>query len=353
MHHLDLSPTPSRRPTGARRRARSTLAAVGLVGLGALAAACSGSGEGATTASTSSTTTSGSPRSSSTTTTTADGTTTTEPDYLTEADCVPDDEVATVVGGQVDLTVSFGGSSGEIGYSYEGCSYDVVGTEGSVGIVRLSNDGLDGAELYDALEAAAAASSDEDGFEQIDDLGDEAYRDGRKLVVLHGPQVLLLAYSPTGDSDDRNPDKALRVALAVLPIDLSGKPIDCDAVGAALVDEFGPVASTMPGGGVDAVNDASLEYQNCTITFDDGGEADVGVADAAPFAEWVAGKKDSVFSTTFEATSVGELRAFDNGDELFVDDGAQPLRVSSDDLDLGDEEAAELRLSLAELAVGS
>lgn len=350
MRHLDPLPTRQERPAVTRSRVRSAVAATGMVFLGALVA-CSGSGE-ATGTSSSTTSTTSEPRS---TTSTAAGRTTTTAgtDFVTEDDCVPDDEVATVVGGQVDLTVSFGGSSGEIGYSYEGCSYDVVGTEGSVGIVRLSNDGLDGAELYDALEAAAAASSDEDGFEQIDDLGDEAYRDGRKLVVLHGPQVLLLAYSPTGDSDDRNPDKALRVALAVLPIDLSGKPIGCDAVGAALVDEFGPVASTMPGGGVDAVNDASLEYQNCTITFDDGGEADVGVADAAPFAEWVAGKKDSVFSTTFEATSVGELRAFDNGDELFVDDGAQPLRVSSDDLDLGDEEAAELRLSLAELAVGS
>ncbi len=164
-------------------------------------------------------------------------------------------------------------------------------------------------------------------------------------MVLHGPQVLLLAYSPTGDSDDRNPDKALRVAMAVLPIDVSGDPLDCDVVGEALVDEFGAVDRTMSGGGIDAVNDATLEYQNCTITFEDGGEADVGVADAAPFAEWVAGKKDSVFSTTFEATSVGELRAFDNGDELFVDEGDQPLRVSTDELDLdrrGRRRAADL-----------
>jgi acyl carrier protein len=61
----------------------------------------------------------------------------------------------------------------------------------------------------------------------------------RRLVVLDGPQVLLLAYSPTGDSDDRNPDKALRVAMAVLPLDVSGDPIDCDVLGAALEDEFG------------------------------------------------------------------------------------------------------------------
>jgi hypothetical protein len=253
----------------------------------------------------------------------------------------------------VDRTLLLGGSGGEVSYSYEGCSYDLEGTEGSVGIVRLSGDDLDGPELYDALESAAAAASDEDGFERIDDLGDEAYRDGRKLVVLHGPQVLLLAYSPTGDSDDRNPDKALRVAMAVLPLDVSGNPIDCDVVGEALVDEFGAVDQTMPGGGIDAVNDATLEYQNCTITFDDGGEADVGVADAAPFAQWVAGKADSLFSTTFEATSVGELRAFDNGDELFVDEGEQPLRVSTDDLDLTDEAAAELRISVAEVALGS
>jgi hypothetical protein len=290
-----------------------------------------------------------------TSTTSEPSSSTTEDDggFLSEDDCLAPEDVAALVGSPVERTLSLGGSGGEVSYSYEGCSYDVEGTEGSVGIVRLSGEGLDGPELYDALEADAAAASDEDGFERIDDLGDEAYRNGRKLVVLHGPQVLLLAYSPTGDSDDRDPDKALRVAMAVLPVDLSGDSIDCDVVGEALVDEFGTVDRTMPGGGIDAVNDATLEYQNCTITFDDGGEADVGVADAAPFAAWAAGKRDSVFSTTFEATSVGELRAFDNGDELYVDEGDQPLRVSTDDLDLADEAAAELRISVAEVALGA
>jgi hypothetical protein len=291
-----------------------------------------------------------------TTTTDTDRTTTTttdDGDFITEDDCVETEVVADLVGAPVERTLSFGGWGGEVSYSYEGCSYDIGDTDAEVGIVRISGDGLDGPELYDALEADAAAESDEDGFEQIDDLGDEAYRDGRRLVVLHGPHVLLLAYTPTGDSDDRNPDKALRMAMAVLPLDVSGNPLDCEMFATALEDEFGPVADTMPGSGFDGVNDVSLEYQNCTVEFDDGGEADIGVADAAPFADWVAGKADSLFSATFEATSVGELRAFDNGDELFVDEGEQPLLVKTDDLDLTDEEAAALRLSLAEVALGS
>ncbi|MBX3284589.1 MAG: hypothetical protein KF703_04525 [Actinobacteria bacterium] len=349
MFHLDPTPIPTIRPIGARSRARSAVVASGLASLLVLAA-CSGSGqaEGPTAA----TSTSKPP---GTTTTESRRTTTTEgdDDVVDEEQCVPTEVVAEVVGQPVERQLSFGGSGGEVSYSYAGCSYDVADGDGSVGIGRVSGEELDGPELYDALEADAAASSDEDGFERVDDLGDEAYRDGRRLVVLHGPQVLLLAYTPTGDTDDRNPDDALRVAMAVLDLDASADPIDCDPIGDALVDEFGSVESTSGGGGFDSVNDATLEYQSCTITFDDGGEAEVGVADAGPFADWVAGKRDSIFNTTFEATSVGELRAFDNGDELFVDDGDRPLRVTTDELGLADEAAAELRISLAEAALGA
>lgn len=349
MTHLDPTPQPPQRPIGARIRARSAVAASGLVVLAALAA-CSGSGEAAGPSSSTTTSTTRPARTS----TTSEATTTTDDlGNLSEDDCVDAEQVAELVGHPVERRLSFGSNGGEVNYSYEGCGYDVAAVEGSVTIARLSGDGLDGPDLYDALEADAAASSDEDGFEKVDDLGDEAYRDGRRLVVLHGPQVLLLAYSPTGDSDDRNPDRALRVAMAVLPLDASGDPLDCDPIGAALEDEFGPVERTVLGGGIDAVNDATLEYQNCTVTFADGGEADVGVADAGPFAAWVAGKRDSVFSTTFEATSVGELRAFDNGDDLIVDDGGKPLRVTTNNLGITDEEAADLRVSLAEAALGS
>lgn len=349
MRHLDPTPAGLRRPTATRRRVRSAVAVAALMLLGAVAG-CSGSGQAASTAS-STTSTTDAPR--STTSTAPENTTTTEAEFITEDDCVSAEEVGEVVGAPVDLRLSFGGSGGTVSYSYQGCGYDVGETDGSVSMARLRGEGIETSALYDALESEAAKESDEDGFERIDDLGDEAYRDGRDLVVLHGPQVLLLGYSPTGGFDDHDPDKALRVAMAVLPVDVSGDPIDCDVLGAALVDEFGPVDQTTMGSGIDGVNDATLEYQNCTVTFDDGSEAQVGVADAAPFAEWVAGKKDSMFSATFDATSVGELQAFDNGDELFVDDGDQPLRVTADELDLTDEEAAELRISLAELALGA
>ena len=270
------------------------------------------------------------------------------------AGCPDPADVAKIVASPVDQSQAVGSTFGsDVSYRADGCSYDLADDKGSVKVQRLTADGTDSSQLFGKIETAAAKDSDQNGFEQIDDLGDDAYRNGTELVVLDNDQILFLTYTPTGDSDDENPDKALRVATSVLPLKMSAKAIDCDPIGKALVDEFGPVDHTLTGGGVVGVNDVSINTQNCTVVFKDKGEASVAVAPGDQWKAWVAAKKDSGFRAVFNETSVGELAAFDTGEKLFVDDGEKPLVITTEDLKVSEAKAVKIRMAVAELAVGS
>ena len=270
------------------------------------------------------------------------------------AGCPDPADVAKIVGSPVDQSQAVGSTFGsEISYRADGCSYDLADDKGSVKVQRLTADGTDSSQLFAKIETASAKDADENGFEKVDDLGDDAYRNGTELVVRHDDQILFLSYTPTGDSDDENPDKALRVATSVLPLKMSSTQIECDPVGKALVDEFGAVDHALTGGGVVGVNDVSISTQNCTVVFKDKGEASVAVAPADQWKAWVAAKKGSGFRAVFNETSVGELAAFDTGEKLFVDDGDKPLVITTEGLKVSEAKAAEIRLAVAELAVGS
>ena len=184
-------------------------------------------------------------------------------------------------------------------------------------------------------------------------LGREAYRDGRTLAVRRDGQILFLSYTPTGNGDDDDPDKALRVATAVEPLKLSATRIECDPVAKALVDEFGPVDHILTGAGVDGIGNTTVKSQLCTVAFADGGEAEIGVAPAAHWKAWVAAKRAAATGAAYEQVSLGEQAAFDTGDALTVDDGDQPLRVTTDGLPLSPAAAARARVALAEAALGS
>lgn len=342
--------TDPRRATGSPRRAVGPAVALVLVlgGLGACSAGGDERGSDTTAAKADRTTT------TKATTTTADPTV--DPDRE-PGECPTTTEVAELVGGPVDRSQSLGGNvsvslgGDSVAYSYEGCSYELTeGGQGEVGVDRISTeDDLGGATLYERLESVARDDAEGDGFTQLDDLGDDAYRDGAKAVVRTAGAMTFVSYDdPEGEEAF---DPARTVAEAVLALDLgSAEQPDCDAIEAAAEDAIGEVDRTIPSGGFIGVNDVSLTTRGCSVTFADGAEVDVAVTDPGQWDEWVAAKGDSMFTATFEEVTLGEQRAFDDGEVLIVDDGDQPLRVSADGDDL-DPDPAEIRLALAELTL--
>ncbi len=77
------------------------------------------------------------------------------------------------------------------------------------------------------------------------------------------------------------------------------------------------------------------------------------MSDAEPWDAWVAAKQSSILSVSYEGSSIGEYATFDNGEELFVDEGEHPLRIASSRPALGDTDATATRRALAELVLGS
>lgn len=268
--------------------------------------------------------------------------------------CPDPASVAQLVGAPVDPGFSAGGRSGTSGvsYSFEGCAYFVADSGGEVVIDRLQVEG-DGF-AFDILSDDTRLAAEEDGFEPVEDLGDEAWRDGTTYAVRQGPSMVFAEVIPApGDSPGVAGSLSAILAEAVLPLDLTAPPAErCGAVEGAVADALGPVESLNESQGGVMVNEVSFETSGCRLELVDGAEAIVDVADAEPWDAWVTAK-DASSSGGYEGLTIGQLSAFDTGDELVVDDGDEPLRITTEGLDLDDGEAKTLRLDLAELALGS
>ena len=317
-------------------------------------AACS-SGSGGTAASTQVERTTTSLRS---TTTEADRTTTTEQNQSAIAGCPDPVAVQEVVGGPVDQISSGGSRSGTgLSYSYQGCEYDLRSGDGSVGITRITLAESAPGSPFERLDQAAREDFAEDGFEPLTRLDDEAYRDGRGAAVLDGGQMYFVEVDPRPEPLDTElaavATTAKEVAVALLPVDLTVDAAElCPPIEAIAASTLGPVDQTLVVSGVAAVDDVSFATNGCTVALGDGRELRVSVADSTDWDRWVKAKSASSFLATYEGFTIGEFAAFATQDNLIVDEGELPLRVTSEDLGLDAEAEADLRLALAELAMG-
>jgi hypothetical protein len=315
---------------------------------------------------------------SSTTSATRVATSTTEPRSSTTrprgtigstGDCPDADAVAEVVGGPVDRNPNGGssfssGSDGKsVSYSYSGCDYEVTeGPDGEVTIAHITESQLDGkpgptgSALFDALATAAEADAVDDGFVSLEGIGREAYRDGDRIVARTATGLLVVSVEGADREPDLDATEALARAMArtspALTADGTSNGEACadlhDAVGRAI---GAGVTDDSQSSGSSGVGDASLDWSGCSFDLSGGGEATVGVGAADEWDAWVAAKRESPFSVSYEEVTVGELTAFDDGEKLVVDTGADPLLVETSGDDLGPDQAT-LRVDLAELALG-
>ena len=344
--HLD-SPHPA---TGWRRH-RVVAGFVASLALGL--AACSSGGGGEDAADRSSTTTRATPTTKTRTTTVA-----TEP-----GECPSEDAVAGVVGGTVDRGTSFGGGvSGGFGEeaistSRTGCSYDVVeGPDGSVTIVWITEStiggkpGPTGSALFDLLAEGSTADSLDNGFEAVEGVGDQAYRSGRKLMVRSGSTVVV---AEVEDEDDLLAVSALMKAALAADPPPAVDAVPCDrfspVVAEALDSDVTDTGQTM---GSSLANDADLSWQGCSFDLADGRSASLATGSAENWDAWITAKADSPFSTIHTDLTIGEHPAFDDGQQLVVDTGDQPLIIETSGDDLGPDQAT-LRLDLARLVLGA
>ncbi len=269
--------------------------------------------------------------------------------------CPDPDAVGDLVGEAVEVSASGGGqaSSDGISFSFSGCSYRVADGSGSVGVERVSWDGEGFA--FDGLSDDARTRAEEEGFEPIDELGDEAWRDGTAIAALDGDIIVLAEVDPAPD-DGPEVARALGEILAGaavgldLAADTSGDDL-CDALEAAVADALGPVASARGSVGGMVVDDVDLTTTGCRLDLVDGAEAMVRVADGADWDPWVAAMRARSSDAGYAPFTIGQVSVFDTGAALVVDDGDEPLRITTDGLDIDPDDAAALRLDVAELAL--
>jgi len=320
-------------------------------------AACSSGGDGDDAADRSSTT--GTTTGATTTTRTRTTRVPTEP-----GECPSEDAVAGVVGGAVDRSTSFGGGTVSGGLdgqavstSRTGCSYDVVeGPDGSATIVWVTESTIDGkpgptgSALFDLLAEASADDSMDSGFEAVEGIGDQAYRSGRKLMVRSGSTLVV---AEVEDADDLTAATTLAEAALAADPPPAVDAVPCDrfspVVADALDAEVTDTGSTM---GASLADDAPLNWQGCSFDLADGRSASLATGSAENWDKWVLAKLDSPFSTTHTDLTVGEHAAFDDGQQLVVDTGDQPLIIETSGDDLGPDQAT-LRLDLARLVLGA
>lgn len=272
--------------------------------------------------------------------------------------CPAPDAVADVVGTAVEVSASGGGRSTSDGTSYSstGCSYRLA-DGGSVGVERVSWDG-DG-YAFDGLSDDARTTAQEDGFEPVDDLGDEAWRDGTTVVVLDDDAMIFAEVEPApGDGPEVAGALGEILAGAVVGLDIPAgdRPVGddlCATVEGPVADALGPVASTSASAGGRVVDDVQLTVTGCRLELVDGAEATVHVADAADWDAWVAAMQERAGDTGYAPFTIGQVSAFDTGAALVVDDGDDPLRITTEDLDLDPDAATDLRLELAELVLSA
>lgn len=332
-------------------RRRRRIAVASLVAVVAAVGACTGDDDGDAAAET----TEAGPATSATTEAAAPTTDAPEAPAAGAPDgCPATDEIEAIVGQPVQVSASGGGRGGTDGISYSatGCSYRLA-EGGSVGIDRVSWDG-DGF-AFDGLSDDARTTTEQDGFEPVDDLGDQAWRDGTTIAVLDGDVVIFAEVEPApGDGPEVAGALGEILAGAVVGLDLDVGSRDlCRAVEDDVADALGPVASARASTGGIVVDDVQLDLTGCRLDLVDGAEALVRVADADDWDPWVAAMQAQSSDTGYAPFTIGQVSAFDTGAALVVDDGDEPLRITTEDLDLDADAAADLRLEVAELALGS
>ncbi len=266
-------------------------------------------------------------------------------------DCSAADAVAEVTGPVDHSTPNGGGFGGtDLSYSYSGCSYDLA-DGGEVDVTRITKvDPMQGTR-FETIDAVAANDFDQDGIEHLRGLGDDAYRLGGDVAVLDGDHLLVASFSPSGEFGDDDVATAKTLAEAALDVDL-GDP-SCDALAPVVESVVGPAASSVSAFGGITTDDVEVELNGCSVTLDDGGEASLRVGDGSLWDAWIAAEDASTFTSHYQQVTVGELTGFDDGEQLVVDTGDEPLRIHTADLTVDAADAAALRLAVAELVLGA
>lgn len=327
-----------------------------LVGL--LTTGCSTGGDDAAAPTTTAAATTTAPTTASTSTTTG----TTEPFDSTSV-CPATDAVEALVGRPVDRQVSGGGVSSSdlegnsLNYSYQGCSFDLEDgpegeLDGEVAVTRITEHDADGS-IFDVVEADVLSDFDDDGMEPLPDLGDDAYRTGTELAVRVGE--IMVFVEGLDEEGDASMDLARELTESLLSEGgglLSEPDLDCDEIGAFAPPSFGTLDSTGSAPSTIIIDEVTLNMDGCVLDFDGGRTGRVSVAPADQWHAWVAAEQASMFTVQYTALEIDGHRAFDDGETLLVDDDPdRPLRITSEGDDLGDDQA-DLRRSLAELALG-
>lgn len=326
------------------------------------ASGCSGTGDSddATTTTISATTTTA----ATTSTTTAPEST--EPDgFSRRRFCPSSDELADLLGGDLDrsstsgLSSSFNLSGASFSYNYRGCDYDLEGDlDGSVSVTRITSDDVQG-PLFDALLEEARSDFTENGFTLVPEFGAEAYRDADRIVVhLDG----LIVFVESSLDDEADMDAALLLANALTGVDPAmlsngGRDDDrptpvCDDLRAPVQAALGTVVGTGVYGWTSAINQISINADGCTFEHQDGHESKISVGDDVDWQAWVQAKLTSPLTSRLDEARLAGLPAFDDGEVLVVDDADPqgPMRIGARGDDLPTS-PARLRRSIAELMV--
>lgn len=334
----------------ARRGHRPVLVAVAIVLLGTAACGTTG-GERA------------GDRAPTTTTVDATPDTTTPPStepaapLEVEGDCPATAAIEEAVGEPVQRYAAFGGNlAGDLAYGSEGCSYETADAGLKVTVSRLSSDPPVEGRLFDALAAAAARDAERYGFRPLDDLGDEAYLDGRQVVVLDGSTMLFVQHLPPTEPAPGAANPALELAAAAVDLALESSAPDCEVLAQLVGDQLGEPIAVASMGGFLGLDEVDISTEGCSLDLDDGTEVTISVADADPWDAWVEARASSLFTSGYDELEVEGRAAFDTGDRLILDDGSTgpadiPLEVASEGDDLDAADAAELRRTVAALLV--
>jgi hypothetical protein len=278
-----------------------------------------------------------------------------------DAICPSAAELETALGGPVQVESSSGASmSGSmemsISFSYEGCDVELSeGGQGQVSISRVTAAEVDGEQqdgsVFEVLRDAASADFDDDGFEQLAELGAEAYRDGTQVVFLDDDVMVFVEVEVDGEeSVDASLDMAAALIGSSQPI--PSEDLDCSVLGQLAPEDFGPVTDVSVSGGSTSIGDLDLQRTGCGADHENGYESSITVTEASQWQAWIAAKEGSTFSARYSEVDVAGRAGFDDGERLVIDDGDSPwvITASGDDLD---PDPAGVRLRVAELALGA
>lgn len=136
----------------------------------------------------------------------------------------------------------------------------------------------------------------------------------------------------------------------------ASSPTDCPANRAVADLLGGPINRSLSTGGHGSTSGLSYSESGCRyrLTDSDGSvritRVTVEGAGAGTDFAMLEAEARSDFGSHVGLT-IGEFTAFDTGDALVVDEGARPLRITTDKLRLAPAATADLRIALAELVV--